>query len=519
MTKQIGDSVFSGTVNQGSAISIRITGVAGNSMLDRIMMVVREGQTRRAPVERVADRITGYFVPFICLVGVTTFVVWLGLGLSGKLPIEWRDTTKNWAFWSLQFAIAVFIVACPCGIGLAAPTALFVGGGLAAHFGILVKGGGEAFQEASTLDCIVFDKTGTLTEGGEPVVTDYLWIGESLDEETVLAAVKAVEEDSSHPIARAVVNFCKDRTSESFQVKETSEIAGRGMKASGSPSTPDVDLAILIGNETLMHDYAVPISTSTAHSLTLWKTEAKSVVLVAIKPATSTSWTLASIFSISDPIRPEAAHVIRSLQARNIDIWMISGDNPITAHAIGTKLNIAPSNIIAGVLPEQKAEKVKWLQASPSKRHHGRTTVAMVGDGINDSPALTNSDVGIAIGSGSDVAISAAAFVLLTSDLMALLTLIDLSRVVFRRIKFNFFWALVYNCAALPIAAGVLFPVKTGGGGHVRLDPAWAALAMALSSVSVVCSSLMLRSKVPGVGFRAAKRVEEGTGGESVVEK
>ena len=523
MSKKEGDEVFSGTVNMGPAVSIRVTGVSGNSMLDQIMRVVREGQTKRAPVERVADRITGYFVPVICLIAIVTWSVWLGLGLGGILPIAWRDTSDNWPFWSLQFAIAVFVVACPCGIGLAAPTALFVGGGLAARFGILVKGGGEAFQEASNLDCIVFDKTGTLTQGGEPVVTDFLQVNEypdvTLGEEMIVSMARAIEEDSTHPLAKAITTFSKTRlVPESGHAvrQETHEIPGKGIQGTVQLPMPsllyDQEVEVVIGNEKLMYERGAMTPPYVEDTLHQWKRQGKSVMAMALKMRVfkaseeTHGWWVVAVFSVSDPIRSEAPGVIAALKERDIDVWMISGDNAVTAYAIGEKLGIFRENIIAGVLPEMKAQKVKMLQSSQSKRGTRRATVAMVGDGINDSPALTNADVGIAIGSGSDVAINAASFVLLTSELTSLLTLIDLSRSVFRRIKFNFFWALVYNVAALPIAAGVLYPITTSGGSHIRLDPVWAALAMALSSVSVVCSSLLLRSKLPGVGFRVAKQ-------------
>jgi P-type E1-E2 ATPase len=218
--------------------------------------------------------------------------------------------------------------------------------------------------------------------------------------------------------------------------------------------------------------------------------------------------TLSAVFAVSDQIRPESASVVQALQSRGIEVWMLSGDNLTTARAIGRMVGISEGNVIAGVLPDQKGEKIRHLQQTlvcKGRRSAGkRATVAMVGDGINDAPALTIADVGIAIGSGSDVAISSAEFVLMSSRLTSLLILIDLSRIVFRRVWFNFGWALVYNLVALPIAAGVLYPVKSNGS-HIRLDPVWASLAMALSSVSVVCSSLLLRSRLPGVGFRSTE--------------
>lgn len=520
--KTAGDQIYSGTVNKGGPISIRITGTSGDSMLDQIIKVVREGQARRAPIERVADTLTSYFVPVVTLIAIVTWLIWLSLGLSGTLPEEYLDVAVGgWPFWSLQFAIAVFIIACPCGIGLAAPTALFVGGGLAAKHGILVKGGGEAFQEASGLDVIVFDKTGTLTQGGEPKITDHQLLisdGGDWDEQAILNVLGELEGNSSHPIGKAIVAFCKSKSAMGAKAKHIEEIAGKGMKGSFSVEALPQPVEVLAGNEALMADHAISFGSIASATLHSWKGQAKSVVLVAarsMQPASDLSWRPLAIFAASDPLRPESRPVVEALHRQGMDVWMISGDNPTTAQAVGTMVGIPPEHIIAGVLPEQKADKIKYLQKSQlkpesrsffgwGKKSRQRATVAMVGDGVNDSPALTVADVGIAIGSGSDVAISAAEFVLIASSLTTLLTLIRLSRTVFRRVKFNFAWALVYNLIALPIAAGVLYPVRSRGQ-HIRLDPVWASLAMALSSVSVICSSLLLRSKLPVVGFRNDK--------------
>lgn len=530
--KSIGDTVYSGTVNKDSPVSIRITGASGGSMLDQIVKVVREGQTQRAPIERVADVLTSYFVPFVTLIAVSTWIIWLALGLSGALPQVYLDSNVGgWPLWSLQFAIAVFIIACPCGIGLAAPTALFVGGGLAARHGILVKGGGEAFQEASGLDCIVFDKTGTLTEGGEPSITGHEFFSsvgeEAVDERTVLSVMRRLEENSSHPVAKAVVSFCESKEVRDVGTRRIDEIPGKGMKGSfTTESLQEQIVEALVGNEALMADYEVNIPSEAIKTMDSWKAQGQSIALVAVRIGSDTqppvfdTWNLSAILAASDPLRPEAPAVIEALQQRGIDVWMISGDNLTTAGAVGEMVGIAKENIIAGVLPDQKAEKIKYLQRSQKKTKSSsrfgrkyeytqqRATVAMVGDGINDSPALTVADVGIAIGSGSDIAISSAEFVLIASSLTTLLTLIDLSRTVFTRIKFNFGWALVYNLVALPIAAGVLYPVRSNGA-HIRLDPVWASLAMALSSVSVICSSLLLRSRLPVIGFRPDKRVPQ----------
>lgn len=551
--KESGDIVYSGTVNKGAPVKIRITTIAGTSMLDQIINAVREGQTHRAPVERVADTITSHFVPFVVLVAVTTWLVWLILGTTGCIPKDWmNEGSGGWALWSLRFAIAVFVIACPCGIGLAAPTALFVGGGLAAQHGILVKGGGEAFQEASTLDCIVFDKTGTLTVGGDPAVTDHSFRVECSDgPATVFGLVKALEENSNHPIAKALVNFCKTRSASTFETMTVDEVPGKGLK--GKFKLGDREYNVIAGNEAFMSDHSVSIPDTQVSVLQTWKKRGESVALVASLSesaeegviAAEEHWELACAFAIADPLRPEAINVVGQLKKRGIDVWMLSGDNQITANAVGAQVGIAASNIIAGVLPEQKAAKITYLQKSLTKKHKStfsclsflkrstpkRATIAMVGDGINDAPALSTADLSIAIGSGSDIAISSSSFILINSNLNSLLTLLDLSRVVFRRVYFNFGWALIYNIIAMPIAAGVLYPITTGdaqmnmhhngvgmeggmgmgdtGVKHIRLDPVWASLAMALSSVSVVCSSLLLRSTLPGVGFRVKEaRVE-----------
>jgi heavy metal translocating P-type ATPase len=552
--KSISDEVFSGTVNKDSPVSIKITGVAGSSMLDQIVKAVREGQTKRAPMERIADTLTSYFVPFVTLIAIITWIIWLALGYSGTLPSDYLgNDSGGWVAWSLQFAIAVFVVACPCGLALAAPTALFVGGGLAAQHGILVKGGGEAFEKASRLDCIVFDKTGTLTFGEKPAVTDAqrfpidIKFGDGLPVSmtVILGMIRTIEDNSSHAVAQAVRSYCKlEHGLTKFELNTVEEVPGKGMRGSFAEVTePGVVVDIMIGNEVLMAEGQVGISLDVQATLNNWKSEGKSVVLAAVSvvPAdcslgksnsesilltgtnesaiASRRWSLAAIFSVSDPIRPESPQIIERLRKSGLQVWMLSGDNQITANAIGGQVGILAENIIAGVLPSEKAEKIQYLQKSLKSRQrksgtestHKRALVAMVGDGINDSPALTTADVGIAIGSGSDIAISSAEFVLVSSNLNALITLLDLSIIVFRRIKFNFGWALIYNLIALPVAAGVLYPIVSKGS-HVRLDPVWASLAMAASSISVVCSSLALRSKIPGIGFRPREQTAGGDG-------
>ncbi|KFY45058.1 hypothetical protein V494_01187 [Pseudogymnoascus sp. VKM F-4513 (FW-928)] len=476
VAKQIGDHVYAGTVNRASPISVRVSNVSGTSMLDQIVKAVRDGQARRAPIERVADAITSHFVPLVVLLGVSTWIIWLALGLAGILPTSYLDAEVG---------------------GLAAPTALFVGSGLAAQHGILVKGGGEAFREASGLDYIVFDKTGTLTEGGEPSVTEYECLSTD-NEKRILGMVRSLEEASSHPVARALFSFGGTKIADTVDVDDITEIPGKGMRGIvRATSQREEVLEVILGNETLMSNYDVEIDSHVSATLDIWKVQGKSVALLAMTvpsqsiPETevtainATTWKISAIFAVSDQLRPEAAAVINALKSRGIQVWMISGDNTTTARAVGKMVGIDVENVIAGVLPEQKAEKIEYLQkSSVGQRGSGqrnRATVAMVGDGINDAPALTMADVGIAIGSGSDIAISSAKFVLMSSRLTSLLVLIDLSRIVFRRVRFDFGWALIYNLIALPVAAGVLYPLQSNGV-HIRLGPVWASLAMALSS-------------------------------------
>ncbi|KAK3900918.1 E1-E2 ATPase-domain-containing protein [Staphylotrichum tortipilum] len=514
--KHAGDRVFAGTVNKGAPVLIRITGVAGRSMLDQIVDAVREGQTKRAPVEQIADVMTAYFVPAITLTAVVTWLVWMALGLAGHLPIDWLDVTSGgWVAWALQFAIAVFVVACPCGLALAAPTAVFVGGGLAARHGILAKGGGEAFEKASKVNTVLFDKTGTLTLGGEPSITDAEFYldgdGDGAWKGTLLAAVKAVEETSTHPIAKAVAAYSATQASGSVTVSALNEIPGKGMAATCSAG--DADFELLVGGEALLGDFSVDISKDVVMTLGRWKTDAKSIALVACRRMPSPGvggsldqapppYTLAAAFAISDPIRPEAPAIVRALHGQGMAVWLLSGDNALTASAVAARVGIRADRVIAEMLPTQKAAALEQIRKGTSA---GRPPViAMVGDGVNDAPALTAADVGVAMESGADIALGAADFVLLRADLRGVVNLLDLSRAILGRIRVNFGWAVVYNVVAIPVAAGCLYPV-TRNGQHVRLDPVWASLAMALSSISVVSSSLALRSRIPGLGFRVRR--------------
>ena len=531
--KSPGEEVYTGSVNVGQPVQVKISAVGGSSMLDQIISVVREGQSRRAPLERVADLLTSHFVPIITFIAISTFLIWLSLGLSGSLPADYLDVSRGgWTFWSLEFAIAVFVVACPCGLALAAPTALFVGGGLAARYGILVKGGGEAFQEASRLDAIVFDKTGTLTEGGSLKVSEHEVLSNTEPQEMQVAWTLAqkLEESSNHPIARAIMDFCQDRSTLSVQSSDIQELSGQGMKgtftiSNGKEETVQYEAAI--GNERLLHSLASPDMDTyyISNLLSKYQSAGKSTAILSIRKAGSDEapFIPAIVFAISDLIRPEAVQVISELQNRRVNVFMCTGDNQTTASAVADMVGIPRSNVMANVLPAGKADFVRKIQEGIDTTSNGttiiptlqntetsqstpttRSIVGFIGDGINDSPALAAADVSIAMASGSDVAMNSASFILLNSSLDTILQLVLLSRRVFNRVKMNFGWALVYNVCLIPVAAGVFYPIVSGhehrviGGEvvvvntHWRLSPVWAALAMALSSISVVGSSLAL---------------------------
>lgn len=537
VAKAPGDKVYCGTVNIGEPIEIKITDLGGTSILDEIISVVREGQTKRAPVERVVDHVTAYFVPIITALAILTFLVWFALGQSGALSQKYLGSQQGgWGFWSLEFAIAVFVVACPCGIGLAAPTALFVGIGLAAKHGILVRGGGEAFQEASNVDIVVFDKTGTLTEGGDLRVTDHEMLDEGYGADVSWTVTRHLEENSSHPIARALVQLSSAHPSRHVHSSSVTEEAGLGIRGIfdiSKPSSSETETyEAALGSESMISSLDQPPSNFpnyfTTNLLSLWKSQSKSVALLAIRrlaspsspESTCSQWKLTALFAIADSIRPSAQPTITALQSRGIAVYMLTGDNPTTAAAVATSLSIPLSNVFAGVLPTEKASKIRHLRnhgphrklsrpskfiastlthrwfpsrhpsSSPDTPHTRPAVVAFIGDGINDAPALTAASVSISVSSASDIALSASHFILLGSSLESVLTLLHLSARVFRRVRLNFAWAVVYNALLVPVAAGVLFRVREGGW---RLGPVWGSVAMALSSVSVVGSSLALR--------------------------
>ncbi|KXJ90509.1 E1-E2 ATPase-domain-containing protein [Microdochium bolleyi] len=511
ITKRAGDEVFPATTNKGAPVTVAVTRIMGDTTLDRIVEVVREGQSKRAPIERAADMLTAYFVPIIILVALITWSTWFALGQSGHLPADYNPNEDDWAKFALSFAISLFVVACPCGLALAAPTAIFVGVGLAAKNGILVRGGGAAFENARAVDAVVFDKTGTLTMGGEPTVTDseMLPLDDSSfeSEDTLLAMIKTVEEYSSHTLAKALVSFCSRGVDKPTIANEVVEISGRGLNATFPDSKSGGTVDIIIGNEDLMKEYGTEVPSRIFNSLRDWQRQAKSVVLVAtrMRGMPGSEYQLRVAFAISDAIRPEAVAVIRALRSQGKEVYMLTGDNAITARAVAARVGInADTHVIAGVRPTEKARHITQLREQAGQLKGKKRCVAMIGDGINDAPALASADIGIAIGSGTDVAIAAADFVLVGGNLAGVVTLLALSRKVFWRIGFNFAWAAVYNLTAVPVAAGCLYWIVANGE-HVRLDPVWASLAMALSSLSVITSSLLLKAPWWLGGFRAEK--------------
>ena len=360
----------------------------------------------------MADIITGYFVPVVTLLAILTWVTWLSLGLSGALPESYLDiemggwskfaslTNLRWsltlflAVWSLQFSIAVFVVACPCGIGLAAPTALLVGSGLAAKFGILVRGGGEAFQECAQVDIVVFDKTGTITEGGQPKVVGAKFNSSTLLEERLLNLALSVEMASSHPVALAIRQYCEERGSKPEEVNHVEETPGCGLKAFFPACSTDV----IIGNVAWMEIHQTTIDSQLETFIDSCQSQGNSIAILATKDRESSSYKAAVAFGVSDAIRPEAKAVIAGLQADGIQTWMLSGDNEKTAKVVAELVGISTTNVIAGVLPDEKALKIRWLQQVGTKRpgtglskvlggglNNQRAIVAMTGDGINDA--------------------------------------------------------------------------------------------------------------------------------------
>ncbi|TKW05895.1 hypothetical protein SEVIR_7G205900v4 [Setaria viridis] len=468
VAKRKGDTVIGGTVNENGVLHVRATFVGSESALSQIVRLVESAQMAKAPVQKFADQISRVFVPLVIVLSLLTWLVWFLAGRFHGYPYSWIPSSMDSFQLALQFGISVMVIACPCALGLATPTAVMVATGVGASKGVLIKGG-QALESAHKVDCIVFDKTGTLTIG-KPVVVDTRLLKNMVLRE-FYDCVAAAEDNSEHPLAKAIVEHAKKLHSEENHIwseaRDFISVPGHGVKAKVN------DKSVIVGNKSFMLSSGIDIPMEALEILAEEEEKAQTAIIAAMDQE------VVGIISVSDPIKPNAHEVISYLKSMNVESIMVTGDNWGTANAIGKEVGI--EKIIAEAKPEQKAEKVKELQLSGK-------TVAMVGDGINDSPALVSADVGLAIGAGTDVAIEAADIVLMKSNLEDVVTAIDLSRKTFFRIRMNYVWALGYNIIGIPIAAGVLFPSS-----RFRLPPWVAGAAMAASSVSVVCWSLLLR--------------------------
>ncbi|KAH7841138.1 hypothetical protein Vadar_026078 [Vaccinium darrowii] len=469
VAKRKGDTVIGGTVNENGVLHIKATRVGSESALSQIVRLVESAQMAKAPVQKLADRISKFFVPLVIVLSFSTWLAWFLAGKFHRYPKSWIPSSMDSFELALQFGISVMVIACPCALGLATPTAVMVGTGVGASQGVLIKGG-QALESAHKVNCIVFDKTGTLTMGKPVVVNTRLFKTMVLSEFYELVA--AAEVNSEHPLAKAIVDYAKkfreDEENPAWpEARDFKSITGHGVKAIVK------NKELVVGNKSLMLEENIVVPGDAEEMLAENESLAQTGIIVAVDRE------LVGVLVISDPLKPSAAEVISILKSMNIRSIMVTGDNWGTANSIAKEVGI--DTVIAEAKPEHKAKKVKELQASGY-------VVAMVGDGINDSPALVAADVGMAIGAGTDIAIEAADIVLMKSCLEDVITAIDLSRKTFSRIRLNYVWALSYNLTGIPIAAGVLFP-STG----FRLPPWVAGAAMAASSVSVVCSSLLLK--------------------------
>ncbi|VAH50611.1 unnamed protein product [Triticum turgidum subsp. durum] len=463
VAKRKGDTVIGGTVNENGVLHVRATFVGSESALAQIVRLVESAQMAKAPVQKFADQISK-----VILLSLLTWLTWFLAGRFHGYPSSWIPSSMDSFQLALQFGISVMVIACPCALGLATPTAVMVATGVGASQGVLIKGG-QALESAQKVDCIVFDKTGTLTIGKPIVVNTRLFKNMVLRE--FYDYVAAAEDNSEHPLGKAIVEHAKKFHPEETHIwpeaRDFISVTGHGVKAKIS------DKSVIVGNKSFMLSLDIDVPVEASEILIEEEEKAHTGIIVAMDQE------IVGIISVSDPIKPNAHEVISYLKSMKVECIMVTGDNWGTANAIGKEVGI--ENIIAEAKPEQKAEKVKELQLSGK-------TVAMVGDGINDSPALVAANVGMAIGAGTDVAIEAADIVLMKSNLEDVITAIDLSRKAFFRIRMNYVWALGYNIIGIPIAAGVLFPST-----RFRLPPWVAGAAMAASSVSVVCWSLLLR--------------------------
>lgn len=451
--KKAGDQVYAASINKNGVIQFKATKVGGDTALAQIIKLVEEAQGSKAPIAQMADIVSGYFVPIVFGIAVVAFLAWF---ISGESLL-----------FSLTVFIAILVIACPCALGLATPTAIMVGTGKGAEYGILIKGG-EALEITHKINTIIFDKTGTITEG-KPEVTDVI-TAKGIARDQLLQFAASAEKGSEHPLGEAIVKAAEKEGLEFLKLDEFVAIPGFGI---------EVEIRgrkLLLGNRRLMDERDISLSELEEQS-DLLADAGKTPMYVVMDQQ------LAGIIAVADVVKENSKKAIKKLQDMGIDVAMITGDNRKTAHAIALQVGI--THVLAEVLPQDKSNEVKKLQAEGKK-------VAMVGDGINDAPALAQADIGIAIGSGTDVAIESADIVLMRSDLMDVPTAIKLSKSTIRNIKQNLFWAFAYNVIGIPVAAGLLHLF-----GGPLLNPIFAAAAMSLSSVSVVTNALRLKRFKP----------------------
>jgi Cu+-exporting ATPase len=467
--KNKGDNVMGATINKTGLLKFKATKVGKDTMLAQIVKIVEEAQGSRAPIQRLADTVASYFVPAVIIIALVSSLTWYSLGnmiLGGTYLANYSSMTPF--LFSLTIFISVLIIACPCALGLATPTAIMVGTGKGAENGILIKNG-ESLERAYKMNTIVFDKTGTLTKG-QPVVTDIVPINSKEDEILMYAAV--AEKGSEHPLGEAIVKKANERGVKIPYADSFKAIPGHGVKASYDKKT------ILLGNRKLMTNNNIGVK-DTEEKINKLENEGKTAMIVALNKK------IIGIIAVADTLKEYSKDAVKALHDMKKEVVMITGDNERTAEAIARQVGV--DRVLAEVLPENKAKEIKKLQESGK-------VVGMVGDGINDAPALAQADIGIAIGSGTDIAIETGGIVLIKEDLRDVVTAIDLSKKTINKIKQNLFWAFFYNTTLIPVAAGLLYPFF-----GILLNPMLAAGAMAFSSVSVVSNSLLMRFYRPKI--------------------
>jgi len=459
VSKSMNDKVIGATINKSGALKVKATKVGSDTMLAQIVKLVEDAQGSKAPIQRLADKVSGIFVPVVISIAVISFLFWY-FAAPNFLNIPFSPF-----IFAFTIFIAVLIIACPCALGLATPTAIMVGTGKGAEHGILIKNA-EALETAHKLTTIVFDKTGTLTKG-KPEVTDIIVLDSKFVENDVLKFAAIAEKSSEHPLAEAIVNLAKSRQIAISEASDFEEIHGKGISANYK------NYKILIGNDKLMHEYKIKISEYAEEKIKKLEEQGKTTVTLALNKSVT------GLIAIADTLKENSNQAVEELHKLGKEVVMITGDNERTAKAIASQVGI--DKVIAEVLPQDKENEIKKMQ------EQGKI-VAMVGDGINDAPALAAADVGIAIGAGTDVAIETGSIILIKNDLRDVVKAIKLSSFTIRKIKQNLFWAFFYNAAGIPIAAGILYPFF-----GFLLNPIIAGAAMAFSSVIVVGNSLMMR--------------------------